>query len=139
MLLTAVFLNVCPGSWPLVTTLFLFMKPPPIFKCSLHNSWMTLLILKNLIKKEHRFMGKGPGKSQTDTSLLQLSQSVGERTGPRRINSEYVPTSVTPFQSFPSFQSPHLGQHFIFQSLSLLHHSLFIHLFHSLVSFSHSF
>lgn len=85
-------------------------------------------------------MGKGPGKSQTDTSLLQLSQSVGERTEPRRISSEYVPTSVTPFfQSLPSLQSPQLGQHFIFQSLSLLPHSLFIHLSHSLVSFSHSF
>lgn len=110
MLFTSVFLNVCPRVWPLVITLFPLMIHPPIFKCSLQKSWMILLVQKTLIKKKHRFMGERPGKFQTDTSLLQPSGSVGEKTGPTKISSEFAPAPG--FQSLPSLQAPHVGQHF---------------------------
>lgn len=84
------------------------MIHPPIFKCSSHNSWVTLLVQKTLIKKKHRFMGEGPGQLQADTSLLQPSRSVGEKPGPTRVSSEFAPASN--LQSLPSPQALHVGQ-----------------------------
>lgn len=52
-------------------------------------------------------MGKGPGKSQTDTSLLQRSGAVGERTGPRGLTLNWF--QLTPFSPSSPF---HSGQHF---------------------------
>lgn len=81
-------------------------------------------------------MGKGPGKSHTVTASLQPGP-VGEKA-PRRISPEFVPAPGS--QPLPSL---HLANMFIFPSPSLPpslpHHPLLIHLFHSLVSFSHFF
>lgn len=109
-MLASVFLNGYPRVWPLVITLFPLMIHSPIFKCSLHNFWMILLVQKTLIKKKHRFMGDSPGNFQTDTSLLQPSGSVGEQTGPSRISSEFAP--ALGFQSLLSLQALHVSQHF---------------------------
>lgn len=85
--------------------------------------WYILLSLSVLYKslgwyfwsrklwlRRNRFMGERPGKFQTDTSLLQPSGSVGEKTGPTKISSEFAPAPG--FQSLPSLQAPHVGQHF---------------------------
>lgn len=111
-MLTTVFRNVCPRLQPFVIALFPLMIPP-ISKCPLHSSWMTLWVQKSLIKQKTQIYGEGTWKI-SDTSLLQPSRSVGERTGPRRISSGFAPTSG--FQSLPS---PHAPQHFNL-SISLL-------------------
>lgn len=85
------------------------------------------------LSRRHRFMGKGPGKSQTHLYCSPLGLWEREQ-GP-----EGSALDLLQLQAFSHSLLLMLPNILIFQSLSFLPRPLFMHLFYALVSFSHSF
>jgi len=101
--------------------------------CSLHNSWMIPLVQKILIKKKIQIYGKETWKISNRHIFIASLWICEKEQGPEGSALDLL--QLESFSYSLLCKLPTCANILIFQSRSLLHRPLFIHLFHSLVSF----
>lgn len=100
--------------------------------CALHNSWMIPLVQKTLIKKKIQIYGKETWKTSNRHIFIASLWIREKEQGPEGSALDLL--QLESFSHSLPCKLPTWANILIFQSRSLLHRPLFIHLFHSLVS-----
>ena len=98
---------------------------------------MTPLVQKTLIKKKIQIYGKETWKISNRHIFIATLCICEREQGPEGSALDLL--QLEAFSHSLLFKLPTQPNILVFQSFSLLRRPLFIHLFHSLVSFSHSF